>query len=120
MLRTRELQPSPRTGRDGPAIEARAEGLGRRASQARAFYAVIATSILLGVTMDFAGVGPIRALYLAAMLNGAVAPPLLLLILLLARSRAVLGEHRSGPLSQLVVDAAALVMAALSVLAVLR
>jgi hypothetical protein len=66
--------------------------------------------------MDFAGVGPIRALYLAAMLNGAVAP----LILLLARSRAVQGEHRSGPLSQLVVDAAALVMAALSVLAVPR
>jgi hypothetical protein len=48
MLRTRELRPSPRTGRDGPAIDARAEGLGRRASQARAFYAVIATSILLG------------------------------------------------------------------------
>jgi hypothetical protein len=48
MLRTREVQPSPRTGRDGPAIDARAEGLGRRASQARAFYAVIATSILLG------------------------------------------------------------------------
>jgi Mn2+/Fe2+ NRAMP family transporter len=70
--------------------------------------------------MDFAGVGPIRALYLAAMLNGAVAPPLLLLlILLLARSRAVLGEHRSGPLSQLVVGAAALVMAVLAVLAVL-
>jgi hypothetical protein len=44
----REVQPSPRTGRDGPAIDARAEGLGRRASQARAFYAVIATSILLG------------------------------------------------------------------------
>jgi hypothetical protein len=71
--------------------------------------------------MDFAGVGPIRALYLAAMLNGAVAP----LILLLARSRAVQGEHQSGPLSQLVVDAAALVMAALvmaalSVLAVPR
>jgi NRAMP (natural resistance-associated macrophage protein)-like metal ion transporter len=95
------------------------EGLGRRASQARAFYAVIAASILLGVAMDFAGVSPIRALYLAAMLNGVVAPPLLLLILLLARSRTVLGEHRSGLLSQLVVGAAALVMAILGVLTVL-
>jgi len=43
------------------------EGLARRVSQARAFYAVIAASILVGVVMDFVGVSPIRALYLAAM-----------------------------------------------------
>jgi Mn2+/Fe2+ NRAMP family transporter len=68
--------------------------------------------------MDFVGVSPIRALYLAAMLNGVAAPPLLLLILL-ARSDAVLGTHRSGLFSQLLVGGAAVVMAALSVLAVL-
>jgi Mn2+/Fe2+ NRAMP family transporter len=95
------------------------EGLGRRVSQARAFYAVIAASILVGVVMDFAGVSPIRALYLAAILNGVAAPPLLLLILLLARSEAVLGVHRSGLLSQLLVGGAAVVMAVLSLLAVL-
>jgi len=95
------------------------EGLGRRVSQARAFYAVIAASILVGVGMDFVGVSPIRALYLAAILNGVAAPPLLLLILLLARSEAVLGRHRSGLLSQLLVGGAAVVMAVLSVLAVL-
>jgi Mn2+/Fe2+ NRAMP family transporter len=94
------------------------EGLARRVSQARAFYAVIASSILVGVAMGFAGVGPIRALYLAAILNGVAAPPLLLLILLLARSDTVLGEHRSGLLSQLLVGAAATVMAALSLLVV--
>jgi Mn2+/Fe2+ NRAMP family transporter len=95
------------------------EGLGRRARQARAFYLVIAISILVGVGMNFVGVGPIRALYLAAILNGVAAPPLLLLILLLARSKDVLGRHRSGPLSQLLVGAAAVIMAVLSVLAVL-
>jgi NRAMP (natural resistance-associated macrophage protein)-like metal ion transporter len=95
------------------------EGLGRRVSQARAFYTVIAASILVGVGMDFVGVGPIRALYLAAILNGVAAPPLLLLILLLARSTAVLGQHRSGLGSQLLVGAAAVVMAVLSLLAVL-
>jgi NRAMP (natural resistance-associated macrophage protein)-like metal ion transporter len=95
------------------------EGLARRVSQARAFYAVIAASILVGVVMDFVGVSPIRALYLAAILNGVAAPPLLLLILLLARSQAVLGEHRSGILSQLLLGGAAAVMAALAVLAVL-
>jgi NRAMP (natural resistance-associated macrophage protein)-like metal ion transporter len=95
------------------------EGLGRRVSQARAFYAVIAVSILLGVGMGFVGVGPIRALYLAAILNGVAAPPLLVLIVLLARSRAVLGDHRSGVLSQLLVGGAAVIMAVLSVLVVL-
>jgi NRAMP (natural resistance-associated macrophage protein)-like metal ion transporter len=95
------------------------EGLGRRISQARAFYAVIAASILVGVGMNFVGVGPIRALYLAAILNGVAAPPLLLLIVLLARSKEVLGRHRSGLLSQLLVAGAAVVMAVLSLLVVL-
>jgi Mn2+/Fe2+ NRAMP family transporter len=94
------------------------EGLGRRVSQARAFYAVIAASMLVGVGMGFVGVGPIRALYLAAILNGVAAPPLLLL-LLLACSKAVLGQHRSGLLSQLLVGGAAVVMAVLSLLVVL-
>jgi NRAMP (natural resistance-associated macrophage protein)-like metal ion transporter len=93
------------------------EGLGRRIRQARAFYAVIAASILLGVAMDFTGVSPIRALYVAAILNGVAAPPLLVLLVLLARSRAVLGDHRSGPLSQLLVVVTAVIMAALAVLA---
>jgi hypothetical protein len=47
------------------------------------------------------------------------APPLLVLIALLARSKDVLGQHRSRPLSQLLVGAAAVVMAVLSVLALL-
>jgi Mn2+/Fe2+ NRAMP family transporter len=96
------------------------EGLGRRVRQARAFYAVIAASILVGLAMDFIGVSTIRALYLAAILNGVAAPPLLVLIALLARSEAVLGRYRSGLLSQLLVGAAAVVMAALSLLALLR
>jgi NRAMP (natural resistance-associated macrophage protein)-like metal ion transporter len=95
------------------------EGLSRRARQARAFYAVIAISILVGVAMNFIGIGPIRSLYLAAILNGVAAPPLLVLIALLGRSRDVLGRHRSGPLSQLLVGAGAVIMAVLSVLAAL-
>jgi NRAMP (natural resistance-associated macrophage protein)-like metal ion transporter len=96
------------------------EGLGRRVLQARAFYAVIAVSILLGVAMDFIGISPIRALFLAAILNGVAAPPLLVLIALLTRSKDVLGRQRSSVLSQLLVGAAAVAMAALSLLVVLR
>jgi Mn2+/Fe2+ NRAMP family transporter len=95
------------------------EGLSRRARQARALYAVIAISILLGAAMNLIGISPIRALYLAAILNGVAAPPLLMLIALLGRSGDVLGRHRSGPLSQLLVGAAAVIMAVLAVLAAL-
>jgi Mn2+/Fe2+ NRAMP family transporter len=80
---------------------------------------VIAISILVGVAMNFIGISPIRSLYLAAILNGVAAPPLLVLIALLGRSGDVLGRHRSGPLSQLLVGAAAVIMAVLSVLAAL-
>jgi Mn2+/Fe2+ NRAMP family transporter len=62
-----------------------------------------APSILVGLAMDFVGISPIRTLCLAAILNGIAAPPLLVLVLLLARSKAMLGQHRSGLLSQLLV-----------------
>ena len=51
-----------------------------------------------------------KALYLSAIFNGVTAPPLIVLILLLARSRDVLGEYRSGRASQLAVGFTALAM----------
>jgi Mn2+/Fe2+ NRAMP family transporter len=96
------------------------QGLSRPVRQARGFYAVIAGSVLVGLGMGLIGISPIRALYFAAILNGVAAPPLLLLILLLARSEGVLGRHRCGLVSQLLLGVTATVMAALPVLAILR
>ncbi len=56
------------------------QGLGRSLGQARGFYAVIAASTLIGMSVHWAGVDPIRALYYAAALNGLVAPPLMALM----------------------------------------
>ena len=81
----------------------RREGLSRHFREARGFYTIIISSMILGLTLDFAGLDPIRGLYYAAILNGVTAPPLILVMLLLARSRQTLGEHRSGPLSTTVV-----------------
>jgi len=63
------------------------EGLGRSVGRARVFYGVIAAAMLLGLGMDFVGLDPVRALYFAAILNGLAAPPLILLMLLLSRTR---------------------------------
>ncbi len=45
--------------------------------RARAFYLVVGVSVLVGIALDFAGVNPVRALYWTAVINGVLAPFLL-------------------------------------------
>jgi Mn2+/Fe2+ NRAMP family transporter len=85
------------------------EGLGHSLREAPAFYGVIAVSLLLGMMFNFVGLDPIRALYLSAILNGLAAPPLILLMLILSNSSAV-GRHRGGPLSNVLVGTALVLM----------
>lgn len=89
------------------------EGLSLKMSQARAFYWVILGSMIAGLVMNFAGLDPVRALYWSAILNGLAAPPLILMIFVLSRRPSVLGERRSGRLSQVAVLGAAVISAAL-------
>lgn len=96
------------------------EGLSRRIRDARPFYLVIAVAMLVGLTLDFVGLDPIRGLYYAAILNGLVAPPLIVMLLLLARSPAVLGNRRSRGLSQTVLVVAVLISVGLPVAYLLR
>lgn len=72
------------------------EGLGNTFRQAPQFYAVIAIATVLGIGLNYAGVGEIRALYFAAIINGVTAPFLLVIILLAAGDRRVLGEFIPG------------------------
>ncbi len=69
------------------------QGLYRKWNQANAFYGVIIVSTLLGATMNFVGLDPIKALIYSAVANGLVAPVVLVLILLLSRNPKVMGER---------------------------
>lgn len=89
------------------------EGLGLKLRQARAFYFVILASMIGGFLITATGVNAVRALYLAAILNGVAAPPLIVLIVLLSRSKDVMGEHASGRSSQFFLWVAACVSTAL-------
>ncbi len=60
------------------------------------FYALIVVAIIGGLLMNFLDIDPIKALVVTAIINGVVAPPILVLIALLARDREVMGERRSG------------------------
>jgi len=75
------------------------QGLNSKLKQASAFYGVIIISMFIGLILNFLGLNPIKALIYSAVLNGIVAPIILVLVLLLARSKHVMGEWKNGKLS---------------------
>jgi Mn2+/Fe2+ NRAMP family transporter len=75
------------------------EGLYRPLRQARGFYGVIIAATLVGLLLNVFGVNPIQALVYSAVVNGIAAVPLLVLILLVANNRAIMGAHTNGRLS---------------------
>ena len=91
------------------------EGLGKKFSGARKFYAVIAVAMLVGLVMNFVGVDPIRALYFAAILNGVAAPPLILLMLILSNHEPTCGKWTGRRWSNALVGLALVLMTALPI-----
>jgi NRAMP (natural resistance-associated macrophage protein)-like metal ion transporter len=71
-------------------------GLDEKPWRARPFYAVIVIATLVGMAINFLGINPIAALFWSAVINGFLAPPLLVLILLLANNRQVMGRRVNG------------------------
>jgi len=67
-------------------------GMERKLAQATKFYAIIAGAILAGLVMNFMGVDPIKALFWTAVINGVVAVPLLVVIMLMASRRQVMRQ----------------------------
>ena len=68
-------------------------GLNEKPRRAKEFYAVIAISTIVGVLINFIGVNPIKALFWSAVINGLIAPPLLLLIMLVSNNKRVMGNR---------------------------
>ena len=72
-------------------------GLDTDWTRAKPFYGVIVVATALGVAMNFIGLNPIDALFYTAVLNGIVAPPLLVLVMRAARNPDVMGKQTIGP-----------------------
>jgi NRAMP (natural resistance-associated macrophage protein)-like metal ion transporter len=90
-------------------------GLDRRPGDAKLFYGVIVASTLIGMMINFAGINPIDALVWTAVINGFLAPPLLVILLLVANNAAVLGREVNGPLTNAVGWATTIVMFAAAI-----
>jgi NRAMP (natural resistance-associated macrophage protein)-like metal ion transporter len=71
-------------------------GLARRPKEAAAFYAVLALSGAIGIALNFTPINPISALYWSAVINGVLAAPVMVLLMLMARHRNVMGSFVIG------------------------
>jgi NRAMP (natural resistance-associated macrophage protein)-like metal ion transporter len=67
--------------------------LDAKPAQAKEFYIVLAASTLGGVVIDLIGISPMNALFWTAVINGFLAPPLLVVIMLIANNKAIMGER---------------------------
>jgi NRAMP (natural resistance-associated macrophage protein)-like metal ion transporter len=79
------------------------QGLDKKLQQARAFYTLILLSTGLGVALDFIGINPVQALYWTAVINGLLAPFLLVAILVVAADKKLMQGQPSSRLGWIVV-----------------
>ncbi len=71
-------------------------GLSRKLANAREFYVLIAGSTVIAMILNFVGIDPMKALFWAAVLNGVLAPPLLVVIMLVSQNHQIMGPRRNG------------------------
>ncbi|HVV42849.1 MAG TPA: divalent metal cation transporter [Nitrobacter sp.] len=67
-------------------------GLGRKPKEAGAFYAVLALSAAIGIILNFTPIDPIQALYWSAVINGVIAVPVMVLLMMMVRRHDVMGK----------------------------
>jgi len=90
-------------------------GLERNATDARGFYGVIAVSVLVGLVIQYSPISPMKALFWSAVINGVVAVPLMVVIILLVSKRSVMGDFTASRPLIVLGWAATLVMGAAAV-----
>ena len=78
------------------------QGLSKKFKQAKGFYLIISASTVIGLWINFADVDPIKALIYAAVINGVIAVPLLVLIVKIGNDEKILEGRTTGKMSNIV------------------
>lgn len=74
----------------------RQQGLDKWYSEAPAFYATLALSLVVGLAIDFLPISPVQALVWTAVLYGITAPVLIGVIMYICNDQRVMGDHTNG------------------------
>jgi Mn2+/Fe2+ NRAMP family transporter len=67
-------------------------GLARKLGRARAFYGVLAAAMVVGMALNFTPIDPIKALFWSAVINGVVAVPVMVMMMLMASRKTIMGQ----------------------------
>ncbi len=82
---------------------------------AKKFYAVIAAAMLLGLALDYLGIDAVKMLFWSAVLNGVLAAPLIVIVVLLTSSKKIMGKRVNSPTLRVLGWATAAIMAAAAI-----
>jgi len=74
-------------------------GLDKKFNKAKVFYFIIAISLILGLSLDYVGISPIKALIYSAILYGLTAPVLIAIILHISNNKKIMKEHTNSRMS---------------------
>jgi NRAMP (natural resistance-associated macrophage protein)-like metal ion transporter len=94
------------------------QGLDKKFHEARAFYIIIAISLILGLLLNYVGISPINALIYSAILYGLTAPVLIAIILHISNNKKVMKEFTNGKISNILGFATLVLMTAAAVILV--
>lgn len=95
------------------------EGFSQKFKRAHGFYGVITFATLIGILINFTGIKPITALYYSAVINGVLAPPLLILILFIGNNKKIMKDHTNPLLSNFFGWLTIVIMTILAILTIL-
>jgi Mn2+ and Fe2+ transporters of the NRAMP family len=94
------------------------EGLDKKFHNAKAFYFIMAISLILGLSLNYIGISPIKALIYSAILYGLTAPVLIAIILHISNNKKIMGKNTNGKISNILGYAALILMTVAGVLLV--
>jgi len=86
------------------------EGLDKKFHEAKAFYVIIAISLILGLSLNYIGITPIKALIYTAILYGLTAPVLIAIILHISNNKKIMGEFVNGRTTNIIGFTALIIM----------
>lgn len=86
------------------------KGLDKKFHEAKAFYIIMAISLLLGLSLNYIGISPIQALIYSAILYGLTAPILIAIILHISNNKKIMGKYTNGRVSNFLGFAALVLM----------
>ena len=86
------------------------QGLDKKFHEAKAFYVIIAISLILGLSLNYVGITPIQSLIYTAILYGLTAPVIIAIILHISNNKKIMGKNVNGRLANILGFAALIIM----------